>query len=124
MKYLTSVRQIEQREAEPRRQAFRDEFTACWLCKRPAVDIHEMTPGAGRRRGFQERATWIRTCRLCHATSLQPFLVPYSLAGQLALKALRDPEWYDRELVLAIRGKAPTAVTEPEVVSAALSLAI
>ena len=124
MRHLSKSRQREKHEADPRRQEFRESFHACWLCNQPATDIHEMTPGGGRRRGYQERATWIRACRSCHDECLQPFAGLWTLAGQLAIKARFDPEYYDRELVLAIKGRANTAVTEPEVIAAAWDLAL
>jgi hypothetical protein len=124
MRHLSKARQREKDEADPRRQEFRDEFFTCWLCQAPATDIHEMTPGPGRRRGYQERATWIRACRSCHDTKLQPFSGDWTLAGQLAIKGRFDPEHYDRELVLSIKGRASTAVSEVEVLQAAWTLAL
>jgi len=124
MRSLTKSRQREKRQADKARQVFRDEFPKCWICDDPATDIHEMTPGAGRRRGYQERSAWIRTCRSCHDLKLQPFQGLWTLAGQLAIKGRYDTEHYDRELVLAIKGRASTAVTEAEVIAAAWGLAM
>lgn len=124
MKHLSKSRQREKRQADYARQDFRDEFPLCWICNASATDIHEMTPGAGRRRGYQERATWVRTCRSCHDEYLQPFQGLWTLAGQLAIKVRYDPEYYDRELVLSIKGRASTAVTEAEVIVAAWNLAL
>ena len=121
MRNLTKQRAAEKRKAAPERKAFLQDFPKCWTgCGYPSLAIHEMTPGAGRRRGFQERCTWIATCNACHAEAFQPFRGRFDLAGQLALKAYHDAEYYDRLRVLEIKRLAPTAVTEVEVIQAAL----
>ena len=122
MRNLTKQRQRERRQADPLRDVFRDQFPLCWICLRPATDIHEMTPGAARRRGYGERCTWIATCRACHQEKLQPFYAPFDLAGQLALKSRFDLGYYDREHVLDIKDLAPTAITEKEVLAAVWNL--
>jgi hypothetical protein len=48
----------------------------------------------------------------CHDT-----LAGMTIAQQLALKFLYDPENYDRAKVCQIRGRADTAVTEDEVLA-------
>ena len=118
MRQLTKQRMAEKRQADKLRATFLFEFPNCWLCNRPMSDIHELTPGAGRRRGYCERATWISTCRECHESKLQPFQEPWNLAGQLALKSQFDLEHYSRLLVLDIKDAAGTFVTEVEVLAA------
>ena len=118
MRQLTKQRMAEKRQADKLRATFRFEFINCWLCSHVATDIHEMTPGSGRRRGYCERAAWIACCRECHESKLQPVQEPWDLAGQLALKSQFDLEHYSRLLVLDIKDAAGTFVTEVEVLAA------
>lgn len=124
MRSFSKKRQAENRRMKPARDEFLMQFDVCWLCERaPATEIHEMTPGAGRRRGVLERATWIATCRECHETHLQPFQGLWTLVGQLALKSSFDLLHYDRELVLDIKGWQLDSVTEADILEAVWRLA-
>lgn len=121
MRTLSKARASAKRRADNLRRAFAGSFPACWLCGFPAHDIHEMAAGKDRGVAYGEMATWIRTCRRCHE-SLQKLprdqTQLFSVCSQLALKALCDPESYDRSRVLEIKGWADTAVTEREVMLA------
>jgi hypothetical protein len=57
-------------------------------------------------------AAFLRLCGACHAE----LFASMPIARQLALKALVDPESYDRQAVCLLRGRDPDEVTEAEVV--------
>lgn len=92
-----------------------NQFSACWLCGRRTtfgrqLETHEIARGIHRSKAVCTPATWMRVCRQCHDT-----LGSMSIAAQLALKKINDPEWYDRIVVNRIRGRADEAITENEV---------
>jgi hypothetical protein len=75
------------------------EHDTCWLCGRSDVrlETHEITRGNYRPKAVKEPATWCRVCRGCHST-----LSSMTIAEQLALKLIHDPEFYDLDRFLAI----------------------
>ena len=114
MRRVSQKRARLNRQIQPARDAFRAEFGLCWLCGVEAHDIHEMCRGAHRNQAIQERCTWISTCRRCHDEHLAS-LAGWPLRHQFALKALRDPYYYDRQRCNEIRSRSPDAITEQEV---------
>ena len=91
------------------------QFPTCWVCEQPEgighyLEIHEIARGVHRSKAITEPCCWMRVGSSCHDT-----LAGMSIAQQLALKFLNDPENYDRAKVCQIRGRADTAVTEDEV---------
>lgn len=77
------------------------------------LDIHEIARGSHRAEALHHRACWLRLCRACHEAIGDASAWP--VAAQLALKKVHDPQWYDRELVNRVRGRAPESITEEEV---------
>ena len=93
-------------------------FDRCWVCGLPEgigrfLQIHEIARGVHRSKAITEPCCWMRVCSACHDT-----LAGMSIAQQLAMKFLNDPENYDRQWVNVIRGRAPDAVSVEEVMEA------
>jgi hypothetical protein len=98
---------------------FAESFNRCWLCGTlaintwpPKLQIHHIVRGSDREKAKNERCVLIRTCERCHSAHLDGM----SVARQLALKKINDPEGYDRILVNRLRGRADDAVSEGEVI--------
>jgi len=89
---------------------YKCEFPSCMLCGGQTSDVHEIARGVHRHESVKWRAAWLSLCRFCHGK-----MDRWTIPQQLALKALRDPESYDREKVNELRGRALNAVTENEV---------
>ena len=90
-------------------------FDRCWVCGKPEgigrfLETHECARGVHRSKAVVEPCCWLRVCSNCHDT-----LAGMSIAQQLALKFLHDPENYNRIAVNRIRGRADEAVSESEV---------
>lgn len=112
----------------PKEPAARRKFRkSVWLCqccgKRPdgvgqRLECHEMTPGGSRAQALSHPECLLMLCGVdvglglvgCHKQ-----VQGWPLDRQLALKKWSDPERYDRRLVLRVKGRAETAVTEEEV---------
>lgn len=110
------------RKVSPERNHFLAEHPNCAVCSVGlSVDVHEIARGSHREEALEKRETWLAVCRDCHSTKLESMPIP----EQLALKAMQDSEVYDddgREKVTKIRGRAPGAVTESEVIKAAFEM--
>lgn len=104
------------------RRDFRWKIGECMLCGARSLhhDIHEISRGAGRGKAVKDRRCWLLLCRRCH--ELCGDYAVWPLAKQYALKAIADPDWYDRVAVNEMRGRMPEAMPEVEVVRAAYQL--
>jgi len=113
--------------AEQAIEGMRLDYWDCWMCgwvygkyfphsRPPSLEIHHI--GGRNHPEAHERANLARLCSHCHHDVVHKDLVG-TLPRLLALKAIHDPDHYDRELVLRCRGKAPTAITEAEMIAAA-----
>ena len=100
--------------AEQLREAFADEFRVCWVTGEPATDTHEMVRGADRPKAYGERCAWLRLSRRGHKL-IHDNPLDWPIARQLALKLRWDGDFYDRQRVNVLRGRAVDAVTSEEV---------
>lgn len=107
-------------ETRERRNDFRMEFYSCFICgnrweKKPIriLDVHEIARGAFRSKAIMLRECWLLLCRECH-DAVDDYS-EWPIAKQLAVKYIRDREYYDRALVNRIRGRTDDAITETEV---------
>jgi hypothetical protein len=94
---------------------FADEFSVCWLCGGPGdwrgLAIHHICRAASRQKSREDRSTLIRTCYPCHDNKLDSM----PIEGQLAIKMIHDPEFYDRVAVVNYRGRPQGSITEVDV---------
>lgn len=98
------------------RKAFLVEFPVCWFCGAKSTEVHELANGNGiRNLAFGDRAAWCAACRRCNTHELTD-KAKYPIARQLAVKLLRDPNYFDLSAINAMRGRAPTATTLADVV--------
>lgn len=122
MRRMSAERRQQLVDNQPEREAFRLEFPKCMVpwCLRPALEVHEIARGPARKQAVGERCTWLHVCRLCHTDMGQYSRWP--LVRQYALKALADRAYYDRLRLNELRGRAPNAISEREVLQAAAEL--
>lgn len=105
------------RQTNPARRAYVAEIGFC-LCGQPAVDPHEIAAGSSREKALHNRFAWLALCRKCHER-----IQGSPIAEQLVYKALQDSEeFYDREGLNFLMGKAANAVSEVDVIRAAYQL--
>lgn len=103
------------KEWGPVRNEFLLEMGACAVCRQcPAEQCHEISRGPARDASLSRRETWLGVCSTCH--DLLDDYSQYPIERQLAIKLLVDPEWFDIRAVNELRGRAPDAITLPEVV--------
>lgn len=95
------------------RTEFRLEFPRCWVCGDDSTDVHEIARGPARHISVLDRAAWVMLCRRCHNDL--GGLTAWPVERQYALKALWDPEWYDRPKLNTMRCRAAEAITEGDV---------
>lgn len=112
MRRVSKKRAKLNRQVKPLRDQYRWEFPKCQVpwCKAAATELHEISRGAARGASLGERASWLHLCSFDHK---QMDITP--IACQLAIKAIADPDGYDRETVNALRGRMPNAITSDEV---------
>jgi len=115
------------RRVERDRAAWKDEalgrYPACWVCgaqdhESPLV-VHEMAKRSQAPNKWGERCNYFLACNPCNCAILQQLGIEY----QLALKLLRDPEHFDRQQVNVLRGRAPDAVSEQDLVEVLADIA-
>lgn len=111
-----------QRAASAFRQALLEEFPLCMVCGRPSQCVHELTNGSARIRTLDNRACLLVTCNACNQFALTDKGGAWKIEKQLALKAIRDGDWYDREEVNRQRNRAVGAISEVEVILCAFQL--
>jgi hypothetical protein len=106
------------------RKAWAEQFDRCWVCRRDttvsfdgkywgwdALQTHEMARRSQTSGKWADVRNYFVTCGRCHVE----ILAWLELRFQLALKALNDPDNYDRQFINKIRGEAPNSVEEYEV---------
>ncbi len=103
------------REAEPVRAQFRKDFPCCMYCGRFGGDIHEISRGGSREKSLGERCALLRLCRHCH----ERIHKDWTVEQQYALKALRDPDGFDRVRLNLLRNRWEDAISESDVWRAA-----
>jgi len=82
----------------------------------PGLDIHEIERKSHAPNAWGDRCNYLKLCRRCHAG---PF-ANMDHARQLAVKLIRDPEYFDLWAWLRLRDpqlNAPDRVTMDEIVS-------
>lgn len=90
-------------------------FDVCWICRDylpPLFDIHEIASRAQAPNKWADVRNYLKTCRRCHDEVLSWL----DESVQLAHKKIFDPDNYDRQFINEIRGHAPDAIAEFEVV--------
>ena len=115
---VSRKRRREDRQSKAEKDRFRKAFPECWVpcCRNSCDHVHHM---AHRNHpDFDKRANWFAICWRCHGLHHDGKLPGLTLAVQLAIKFLRDPLFFDRVLVLRVRGYAASKITEGEVMSA------
>jgi len=103
-------------EIEEAENEFKFEHHQCWVrgCRRTDLHLHHMVRGSSRQLALKHRECWMRLCSRHHEELHRE---NWPLALQLAVKVLNDPAYYDRRLVLELRGEAESFVTPRDVAS-------
>ena len=116
--YYASV--AEDRNKWKREQVRQGVMPACWVCgARNNLVIHEMAKRSQAPNKWGERCNYFLACNTCNCDVLED----PTLAHQLAIKALRDPDHYDRRRVNELRGRAPDAIDAEDVMHALTEIA-
>ena len=111
-----------QREVSGPRAAYVKEQGRCAVCGATEnLAVHEIAKGSHREAALSEEEAWLVACWTCNSGPLNDYSL-WPIERQLALKALCDAERYDRRKVNELRGRAPEAINEAEVISAAYEL--
>ena len=100
----------------PTRDEWRDaRHPHCMVCGKWLTnglgEVHEIARGAARQKALKEPATWILTCHECHEKHLDG-MDPLT---QYAIKWLEDKSNYNAEVVNVLRGRAPGAILDEDV---------
>lgn len=110
------------RENSDERNAWSEAHTRCWLCGKGAswleLQTHEMHTRARCRNAWALECNYFRVCNDCHEQRI-PLM---SLAEQLAVKLLRDPQTHCveplRELASQVTGRETMLVYDWEILEA------
>lgn len=99
------------------REQWAERFEQCWVCGWLAarwriLETHEIASRAQAPNKWADVRNYLKTCRRCHDEVLS--WLPECV--QLSMKLLHDPDNYDRQFINEIRGHAPDAIAEHEVV--------
>lgn len=105
----------EKQDTDGPREQYREQFRWCQCCrKRRSRETHEMASGGARFKAVYHRETYLAVCGDCHKKIHRTSEWP--LARQLRAKQHGDPDYYDRRLVLRLKGwDEETAITQEEV---------
>lgn len=104
------------------RAEFLKRFTHCPICGQPrTMHVHEIASGPAREAALSEPCAQLPACDYCNSHLLTDHRI-WPIAKQLAIKAVIDPENYDRKRVNELRGRAEDAISEVEVIQAATTL--
>ena len=96
------------------RSAFKGWAHKCMVCgNREATEVHEIANGFARQEALGKRETWLALCHWCHEKLGDKHMWP--VAKQLAVKLVKDPEWFDPVVVNVLRGRDPEAITLVEI---------
>lgn len=91
------------------REAYLKNAGLCEVCGVIAPrDVHEIARGPARSKSVKLRSCWLAVCRPCHE-ALGDYRA-WPIAKQLALKLVRDPEFFDLAEVNHTRGRAANAI--------------
>jgi len=102
-------------EFAPMRMEWLSHHPRCWRCGARAVCIHEFVRGSDRHHAFRSPACWYAACPICNGGVLNVTSGEY-LRMQLAEKLVNDPDNFDLQEIIRIRGWGPNALTLKEVV--------
>ena len=106
------------REVRKSRDDFAAEYEVCCCCRqRKEITVHEIARGSFRELALRERSAWLPACKQCNEGPLHDH-TEWPISHQLALKALVDPDYYDRVGLNKMRSRKQTAVTEIDVLRA------
>lgn len=91
----------------------RDEYRkgCCQFCGADRkCEVHEIVTRAKSEQSIEERCCWLRLCRDCHK-----FLQGQSVDFQCAVKAVVDPEYWNRERINQLRARSDNAIGWPDI---------
>jgi len=91
----------------------------CFWCGSPGEHTHHIAKGARR---IDIHCNLIRLCGSCHHQIHNDPRI--NIIHEYAIKALGDPDEYNRVMLNNIRGRADNAVSEVEVIQAAMELGL
>jgi len=115
MRKVSKKRLAKLRQVGRERRSFVERASMCMACREaPATDCHEIACGSHRDAALGERLAWLAVCRVCNCERLTDRDV-WPLTRQLAVKWLHDRPHFDLLGFNALRGRAPGAITWPEV---------
>ena len=104
----------ERSDTDGPRRAYRKLFKTCQCCeKRRSRHTHEMASGGARAQSVYHRETFLSVCVQCHKKIHETMEWP--LSRQMFQKQRGDPEYYNRRLVLKLKGWDEEAVSQEEV---------
>jgi hypothetical protein len=81
--------------------------------------VHEIAKRSQAPKQWGERCNYFLACNPCNCTVLEDATLPY----QFAIKLLNDAKHYDRRRVNVLRGRAPDAISESDVMRALSEIA-
>ena len=96
----------------PERKRYRNQLCQCCGAER-AKHVHEIAPAGQREAMLEYRQAWLALCPTCHLRMHN--YADYPPERQLALKAIADPEYFDRVLINKLRGRDEDAISWPDV---------
>lgn len=92
------------------RTAWGKEHPWCFICGSEGTEIHEICRRSQSPRGWAHRCNYFRVCSFgCHR--LVEDYAQYPLVRQLVIKALRDPDNFDLDAWLLLRGRGAESVS-------------
>ena len=107
---MSKKRQLLNQTCSAERERYLRTAVLCDVCGRvEPKDVHEIARGPARNKAVTERCTWLAVCRACHE-DLDDYKT-WTLARQLAVKLVVDPEFFDLDKFNALRGRSSRAIT-------------
>jgi hypothetical protein len=102
-------------EAKPVRDALKERYPWCWICGRTKnLTVHEIAKGSHRTKALDQLFALLVACWDCNSGPLEdPRRWP--IAKQLACLMRVAPNNFDLAAFNALRGRAESAVTMPEI---------
>ena len=99
------------------REDWANQFDRCWVCGwgeawGVPLETHEIGSRAQAPLRWADKRNYFCACHSCNGDILNYLCEPL----QLAYKKMYDPDNYDRQFINEIRGHAPDAIAEHEVV--------
>jgi hypothetical protein len=117
VKYKTKERRAFDDLHRDLRRSFLIEHPVCWFCPMPSQCVHEIGTQGNRKPATADPCCWAASCSHCNEHRLTDYSV-WPIIRQLAKKYIYDRDRYDRVGFNRLRGRAPDAITEGEVLLA------